>query len=162
MHFQEGFAVFGLVTLAQHVSRQLALLAEQDQRLVQLVGDDRANQKAPRVHGTNVAELSLDVALDELVGHIAQPARRLEQRGDVAEDHARFGEVHYRADQGFEVEGVAVHWCGYPGKTNAQVYPLNAGLRLRLRHRPARTAGSGQGCALPCLRRAAGRSAGSG
>ncbi|MNP79768.1 hypothetical protein D3C76_1776870 [compost metagenome] len=78
MHFQEGFAVLGLVTLAQHVSRQLALLAEQDQRLVQLVGDDRADQEAARVHGADVAEFSLHVTLDELVGHIAQPAWRLE------------------------------------------------------------------------------------
>jgi hypothetical protein len=45
MDFEQGFAVFGLIAFAEHIGGQLALLAEQDQRLVQLVGDDRAARK---------------------------------------------------------------------------------------------------------------------
>src|SRR5690606_3279057 len=46
-----GFAVFGVVTGADAVCRQLARLAEQDQRLVQLVGQHRAEQKAAGIDG---------------------------------------------------------------------------------------------------------------
>ncbi|MNT63081.1 hypothetical protein D3C72_2008630 [compost metagenome] len=87
------------------------------------MGDDRADQEAAGVHGTDVAELGLDIALDEGVSHMTQAPRGLEQRGDVAKDHAGFGEIRYRADQGFEVEGIAVHEAGILKNECPPVYP---------------------------------------
>ena len=109
MDFEEGFAVFGLVALGQYVRWQFALLAKQDQRFVQLVGNDRTDQEAPGIHGADVAEVFFDIALGETVGHQAQGPWRLEQGGDVAEDHARLREVDDGADQGFDVEGIEGH-----------------------------------------------------
>ncbi|MNF15673.1 hypothetical protein D3C80_2183880 [compost metagenome] len=56
-----------------------------------------------------MAEVGFDITLDETVGHMTQATWRLEQRGDVAKDHAGLGEVQHRADQGFEVEGGDFH-----------------------------------------------------
>ncbi|MCY1311474.1 hypothetical protein D9M70_617760 [compost metagenome] len=56
-----------------------------------------------------MGELGLDIALDEAVGDVAQGARRLEQRGDIAKYHARLREVGHGADQGFQVELVENH-----------------------------------------------------
>ncbi|MCY1405190.1 hypothetical protein D9M71_204250 [compost metagenome] len=112
MHFQEGFAVFGRIALGQHVGWQLALLAEQHQRLVQLIGQYRTDQEATGVHRADVGEVSLDITVGEAVHHQAQGRGRLEQRGDVAKDHTRFREVDDRADEGFDVEGVEDHRRG--------------------------------------------------
>ncbi|MCY1344191.1 hypothetical protein D9M69_302230 [compost metagenome] len=109
MDFEEGFAVLGLVGLGEYLGRQLALLAEQHQGLVEFVGDDRADQEAAGVHGADVAEVGFDVTLDEAVGHHAQGPWRLEQGRDVAEYHAGFGEVRHGADQGFDGEFVEDH-----------------------------------------------------
>jgi hypothetical protein len=56
-----------------------------------------------------MSEISLDVTVGEAVHHQAQGLGRLEQRGDIAKDHARLGEIDHRADQGFDVEGVEGH-----------------------------------------------------
>ncbi|MNR06522.1 hypothetical protein D3C85_1225950 [compost metagenome] len=109
LYFEKGFAVLGLVALAQHLAWQFALLAEQDQWLVQFIGHDRANQEAARVHGADMAELGFDIALDEAVGDHAQGAWRLQQRGDVTKGHPGLGEVRDWADQGLDTEFVENH-----------------------------------------------------
>ncbi len=120
MHFQKRFAVLGRITFGQYVRRQFALLAEQHQRLVQLIGQYRTDQKTTGIHGADVGEVGFDVAMGEAVHHQAQGRRRLEQRGDVAKDHARFREVDHGADQGFDVEGVEDHRGVLAGLQTAQ------------------------------------------
>jgi len=109
VNLQKRFAIFRLIAFGQYVSGQFALFAKQDQRFVELVSQYRANQKAAGIHGADVAEVSLDVALDKAVGDFAHGAGRLVERGDVAKDDARLGEINYRADQGFEAKVVEDH-----------------------------------------------------
>lgn len=169
MHFQERFAVLGLVTLGQHVRRQLALLAEQDERLVELVGDDRADQEATGIHCTDMGEIGFDIALGKAVGHQAQGAGRLKQRRDVTKDHTRLGEVDNGANQGFDVERIKSHRRGVQsGKRTRSIpaaSPIGAAaawIRPPANRQPMHTAGSGRGYALLYPRRQSTGSAGNG
>src|SRR5690606_11642415 len=61
---QVRLAVLGAVALTQAVSGQLAGLAEQDQRLVELIGQYRTQQEAPGINGANVGHRRLHITLD--------------------------------------------------------------------------------------------------
>src|SRR3989344_33787 len=104
MNFQVRFAILGAIGLRKHVGGQFALLAEQHQRLVQLICEDRADQKTAGVESADMSEVGFNVALDKTVSHHAQRFRRLEQRGDIAKDHARLRKIRNRADQGLDAE----------------------------------------------------------
>ena len=85
MNLNRGVAVFEFVFLADGGERQFALFAYRHEALVQLMGDDGAEDEAARIDAGDDVDAVFHVAQDKGVDEDAEGARILQQRRDVAE-----------------------------------------------------------------------------
>ncbi len=100
MQLDRGAAVFQFVGFLDRGERQLALLADGHEAHVELVGHDGAEDEAARVQARDHVGTQgpVHVAVHEGIDEHAEHLRVLQQRGDVAELHARRGPVGHGAD----------------------------------------------------------------
>src|SRR5579875_3701375 len=116
VNFQRVRAVFEVVLNFGRGGGELLRLAHGDEAGVQAVSQRRAEDEAAGLDAENEIDVFADVVLGEGVDELREAVLVLEQRGDVVEQDAGFGEVRDGADELFEglaVDGVNV--CGLQG-----------------------------------------------
>ena len=98
MQFHRGGAVLQFVVFHQGIERQLAFLADQYQRGVQLIGQGGADDKTTGIYGGNGINIVAVVAVNEGINQLAERGAVLEHGGDVAEGDAWLGPVWHGAN----------------------------------------------------------------
>src|ERR1035441_8452476 len=103
---QRVVAVLQFVLPLHNVSRQLLGFAHRNEACVQAVGQRRPKDESPRLDAQNQINVLVDVMLGEGIDEAGEAQLVFEQRGDVVEKDAGFGEVGNFANELLEVVAV--------------------------------------------------------
>src|SRR5664280_1104539 len=103
---QRIVAVLQFVLPLQDFSRQLLRLAHRNEARVQTVSQRRPKDEPPRLDAHNQVNMLVDVMLRERIDEAGKAELVFEQRGDVVEEDAGFGEVGNFANQILEVVAI--------------------------------------------------------
>ena len=107
VYLDGGGAVLQLIGHAGGRTRQLAGLADRDERLVQLIGDWHAEQEPTRFQSRDDIKGFPLQQRGHLVHGQLQAVRVADDRGDVPENHAPFGKIRDTGDIWFDFAHVS-------------------------------------------------------
>src|SRR5262245_44840327 len=99
-------AIFKGIILADHLSRQLSLLADRHEAAPQHMRHRSAENEAARLDPGHIVDIALEERPAQLVDRRPETVEIGEQRGDVAELDAGLGIVGDGSDIALDVEAV--------------------------------------------------------